>query len=193
VLWLTLGVATGLLLAACEDGYPIAPTACDDWCYATQRGGCAEDYPERCVSGCEEDALLTSVPGCETHWQELGDCYLAAPDESFTCHHEFETSQVPDACHDQRAELAECLAPGGGACFRNCRREFEACGRDLAECEFGCHHPHPGCEAEQQALSVCLVDQPITCSSPEEDTRSPEEIPCLAEIGALLDCAGWND
>ncbi len=181
------------VLFACDDAYPIDPTPCDDWCYATQRAGCPEDYPEQCVSGCEQSGFLRDSPQCREQWRSLQECYLASPAESFHCHEETEVSQASAICLDERSRLAECFAPGGALCFSNCVHEAEVCDTDLSECEWHCRNPSPGCEDEQRQFDACMVGQPLYCGEPEDDPRELEEIPCLAEIGELLDCAGWND
>jgi hypothetical protein len=39
-----LSVVAGLT-GGCQNDYPLEPTACDDWCYATERGDCAPQDP----------------------------------------------------------------------------------------------------------------------------------------------------
>ena len=179
------------LLSCDPDGYPIAPTLCDDWCFATQRAGCAEDEPERCVSECERSATGRMHPECEPEWVTLTECYRAQPQTSFLCTPGEDKSAPREVCLAERAALAGCAEPGASTCFENCVAEVNACGGRLVACEQACTQPAAGCEVEQQNLEECKLGKPLYCGSPEEDPRKPEDIPCLAEIGALLECAGW--
>jgi hypothetical protein len=47
-----LGAA--LLVASCQDGYPIAATRCDRWCHVRQATGCGNYNPAECVGYCEQ-------------------------------------------------------------------------------------------------------------------------------------------
>jgi hypothetical protein len=172
----------------CEGGdYPIAPTACDDWCLATQRAGCEEDYPEGCVSNCEERAIGRRFPRCEPEWLELTACYRRSPDADFLCVEE--ESRPRPVCIDERVALTACAFPLRGQCLAACLREARDCGRPELACEARCRSQPPGCDEQQRALYVCQLGQPADCWSGENDMRDVSEIPCIAEIGALLECA----
>jgi hypothetical protein len=179
----------GLSHLRCEGGdYPIAPTACDDWCRVTQRAGCEEDYPEGCVSNCEERAIGRRFPRCEPEWLELTECYRRSPDADFLCVEE--ESRPRPICIDERVALTACAFPLRGQCLAACLREARDCGRPELACEARCRSQPPGCDEPQRALYACQLGQPADCWSGEDDTRVVSEIPCIAEIGALLECAG---
>lgn len=187
-------LAAGLslsLLPSCEGGgYPIAPTACDDWCLVTQRAGCEEDYPEGCVSDCEDRSIGRRFPRCEPEWLVLTECYRRAPDAAFLCVEE--ESRPGPVCIDERVALTACAFPLRGSCLEACLRVARDCDRPELACEARCRSQPPGCDEQQRALYACQLARPADCSSGEDDTREPSEIPCLAEIGALLECAGFG-
>jgi hypothetical protein len=177
------------LFSACSDPYPIAATACDDFCYATQRAGCSEDYPEGCVSACERDGPGRRYPHCQDLWHQLTACYRSAPDSAFEC--VADESRPRDLCLAERAALAECASEGAALCVRNCFHQASACNENAAECEADCYTPPPGCQPEQVAYDTCALEAPVYCGTQAEDTRRPEDIPCSSEIVSLLACAGF--
>ena len=181
----------GLALARCDgDDYPIAPSACDDWCLVTQRAGCEEDYPEGCVSNCEDRSIGRRFPRCEPEWLELTECYRAEPDSSFLCVED--ESRPRPVCIQERVALTECAFPLRGQCLEVCLREARDCGRPELLCEARCRSLPPGCDDEQRELYACQLALPSDCQAPETDTRDISEIPCISEIGALLECAGFD-
>jgi hypothetical protein len=175
--------------ASCEGGYTLPPTACDDWCFATQRAGCSEDYPDDCVSRCEDESVLERRPDCEATRRELTECYLEAPSSEFRCVEGVSTPM--GICFDARIRVGECISPLVGACIQSCIAQAVGCDRLAPDCEH-CSRPTPGCESEELALYACQLRGPADCQDPETDTRSAEEIPCIAEIDALLRCAGFT-
>lgn len=177
------------VLPHCQPDYPLAPTACDDWCYATQRAGCEEDYPEGCVSDCEEKAVGRRIPRCEPPWRALGDCYRAAPDSDFLCVAD-ESRPLP-ICGPERIALADCISPTTGSCVASCLREAAECPQPARACESECRLLTPGCDAADRALYECRLTQPVDCRSSGPDQRPAEQIPCLAETLTLLACAGF--
>jgi len=180
-------LASALASLRCESPYPIAPTACDDFCWATQRAGCEEDYPEGCVSECEDRALARRWPRCESLWLGLTECYRRAPDAAFLCV-EDESRPLP-ICIDERVALGACMSPVRGPCLEVCFREAVECGEPERRCEGRCRSTPPGCEDREQALYKCQLNEPVDCVDSDTDSRSASEIPCIAEIGALLECA----
>jgi hypothetical protein len=181
----------GLAHLRCEGGdYPIAPTACDDWCLVTQRAGCEEDYPEGCVSNCEERSLGRRFPRCEPEWLTLTECYRHAPDAAFLCV-EDESRPAP-ICIDERVALTACAFPLRGRCLEVCLREARDCGRPTLACEARCRSQPPGCDDQQRALFACQLGQPADCQAGDNDTRDVSQIPCIAEIGTLLECANFD-
>ncbi len=180
---------SAVLLAHCQPDYPLAPTPCDDWCLATQRAGCEEDYPERCVSNCEDDLRFVR-PRCEAQWLSLSECYLQAPAEEFLCVRE--RSRPGPICVRERVELAACGSREAGSCVASCLRQAQECGRPRRDCEFECLFNTPGCSQPAIALYECRLASPVDCVRPgEPDPREPEDIPCHAEALTLLDCADF--
>jgi hypothetical protein len=188
---LVLAAFAGIALSRCDGSYPIAPTACDDWCRVTQRANCEEDYPEGCVSNCEDRSIGRRFPRCEAAWLTLTECYRAAPDSDFLCSDE--ESRPAPICIDERVSLTACAFPLRGLCLGVCLREARDCGRPGLACEARCRSQPEGCDDEQRALYECQSSMPADCRDPATDTRAISEIPCIAEIGALLECAGFEN
>lgn len=180
----------GALLVRCQPDYPLAPTPCDDWCFATQRAGCDEDDPERCVSSCEDDELTLPRSRCEEQWRSLSECYLQAPTEDFLCVEE--ESRPRPICIAERVALAACGSPESGSCLASCLRQADECGRPRRACELECRFSTPGCSSPAIALYQCRLASPVDCARPgEPDPRPQEEIPCFAQALTLLDCADY--
>lgn len=93
-------------MAACQDGYPIAPTLCDRYCDLESKRGCQGYNPAECVVSCEAASLSRAcpdefdewvscqkthssglgcidaagtTPGCEMEQQALGSCVALLP------------------------------------------------------------------------------------------------------------------
>ena len=180
----------GVLLARCQPDYPLAPTPCDDWCFATQRAGCEEDYPERCVSGCEENDLPLPMSRCEEQWRSLTECYLQASSADFLCVEE--QSRPQPICIAERVALATCGSAEAGSCMASCLRQADECGRPRRACELECLLSTPGCSQPAIALYQCRLASPVDCARPgEPDPRQPEEVPCYPQALTLLDCADY--
>ncbi len=181
------GIPLGLvLLSGCDPAYPIAPTACDDWCFATQRAGCEEDYPEGCVSECEDNALGRAYPHCEARWVELTSCFRAALDADFVCIDG--RSRPGPICERERTVLAECTVPQAGRCVARCLREVAECGHPERDCEGECQTPLLGCEDEGRALYECQLATPVRC---EDTGASSSADPCHLAALDVLACAGF--
>jgi hypothetical protein len=182
-------LACGLGLLRCQPGYPLEPTECDDWCFATQRAGCEEDYPEGCVSDCEASAVGRRVPRCEPPWRALIDCYRSASDADFHCREQ--ESRPGPICLPERTALAECASPTAGRCLASCLREVSECPEPRRDCEAECQTPTSGCAQQDRALYDCRLAAPVDCRPAGPDERPSDEIPCLTETLQLLDCAGF--
>jgi hypothetical protein len=176
-----------LLLAGCQADYGLPPTACDDYCRATQRGDCPDDAPADCVRDCEEADRADVAAACVAEWQSRNDCLLRTDASSFSCRDNH--SQIPNVCLDERRALGECSSPGSGPCFDECRRQVETCDADWDACETGCRQPSAACQAASNTYSICLADYPVECRDFfMAETRAPEDIPCFYEALALLAC-----
>ena len=98
-----------LVASACQDGYPLEPTRCDDWCWATERVACGFADPAECVAQCEADQRVPMDPECLTLWKPMIDCYLALPDEAL-CPRMIglqDGSQTP--CNEESVRYYECV------------------------------------------------------------------------------------
>lgn len=182
-------VASLLALAACDPGYTLVPTPCDDYCHATQRGGCKDDDPAECVRDCESQG---SAPrdACVASRRALDDCWLRLDPSAFACV-DNHTRLPDDQCQDERRALDECLEPGSSPCFDECLRQAQTCGAVLSDCEFACQHPDPACASTNFAYNACQLEFPVECRHwGDPETRKPEDIPCLELIGQVLACAG---
>ena len=71
-----------LVLGACQNDYPLEPTPCDDFCFATERVSCGFNDPASCVAECEAQKTASPAPECQQAWQSMLDCYRALPDEA---------------------------------------------------------------------------------------------------------------
>jgi hypothetical protein len=185
--WAALGGALlGLVSSACDAGYPIAATACDDYCRAQQRADCEDDAPADCVRDCE---ALRPSSDCDATLSALGACYESSDASAFSC--EDDRTKVAPVCLTERRALAECRLPGSGPCFDECQRQSESCQGNLDDCERGCLHTSPRCQRASEHYNACLLRFPVECRewlAPE--TRSPEEIPCFDEALEVLGCDG---
>jgi hypothetical protein len=176
-----------LLLADCTADYGLPPTACDDYCHASQRANCRDDAPADCVRECEEAGRADVAASCAAQWQSRNDCLLRADASSFRCRDNH--TQIPNICRNERRALGECSAPGSGACFDDCQRQVESCDADWIECEAQCSQRSPACQAASNVYSSCLAGYPVECRDFfMAETRAPEDIPCFYEALALLDC-----
>jgi hypothetical protein len=172
-----------LVLSACRGDYTQPPTACDDYCQASQRAGCSEDYPADCVRDCE----ASRTGDCEPLWRSLTDCYAAVDASAFTCVDDH--SEPGRVCLPERRALSECLAPTSGPCFDQCLRQADECGASLRDCEAECHYPTAGCELASHDYDACLLLHPTECRDwLEPDPRPFDEIPCRYEILGVLAC-----
>lgn len=176
-----------LALSSCSDPYPLPPTRCDDFCYATQRAGCLEDDPEGCVSECESRGFLRQAPECGQAWDARNACYLEAAGSEFTCVEDL-SAPSGDLCMDERRALIGCVSPLASLCFENCVRDQDTCGGDPGRCDEDCLAQDNRCEERAAAFFRCALRAPVSCIPPEDDDRMPEEIPCLGEIGAWFAC-----
>lgn len=175
----------GLLFVACRSDYPIAPTACDDYCLALQRGDCKDDQPADCVRSCEQER--SRAAGCDASLATLSDCYAHSGAREFSCADDH--TLVGAVCLDERRAWNECKRPGSGLCFDECVRQHVTCQSSLDDCEFGCQSPAPGCEEAANAYYACIRHFPAECHVwGEVDARSADEIPCVSEVAALFAC-----
>ena len=78
-----LSVAASCLAFACQDGYPIAATRCDDWCEASLILGCTVDDPAACVVACEDQGI--SAPACEARFEVVMSCLRSPSRNDLDC------------------------------------------------------------------------------------------------------------
>jgi hypothetical protein len=177
-----------VLLVACDTSYGLPPTQCDDHCHAIQRGVCDDDDPADCVRDCESENGDAAHQACDDSRLALDDCWLRLDASAFECIDNH--TRLPDLCLDERRAFSECLEPGSSPCFDQCLRQVHTCGGVLADCEFSCQHPSPGCASVTFAYQACLLRYPAECRSwGEPETRAPEDVPCFDEALAVLACA----
>jgi hypothetical protein len=108
VRWRVVGSCVWLL--SCQDGYPIAPTACDDWCEATKEFVCTSVRyePARCVALCEEQGF-THKEGCEAQLRAVIECYASAPPPPGPRCSAASDMAAPE-CASKTAELTLCMS-----------------------------------------------------------------------------------
>jgi hypothetical protein len=179
--------ALALFAPSCDDGYPIAARACDDFCRATERHGCSGQSPSECVRECKRTSAAERQE-CASQFRELISCLALAEDSEFVC--EESVAEPASACRPLRRELAECLAPGGGACAEACWHAAEQCGFSSWRCELDCHALPAECGAESNAYYACAASAPVDCARVfgDEDPRPPGAIPCFGEALEFLAC-----
>ncbi len=179
-------VLAAVALTSCGGDYPIAPTACDDWCLATQRANCDEDDPLDCVRECEDDSLIGNYPACVNDWNKLKDCYQNASSANFVCE-EGHSRPVPMLCSDELLRSSYCASKTIGLCAENCLRFASECGGTDQDCIDQCQSASVDCEQEQQAWYRCSLDAPVDC----DEASHPDRLtPCLSPLEDLLVCAG---
>ena len=180
---------TGLLtfaVASCDNDYPLPPTACDDWCFASQRANCQEDWPEKCVSGCEFESRFGSR--CDEAWQSRYECYRSASTSDFFCSNGF--SRIRQGlCDDEEQAWAYCAFPVPSRCGESCEAWRERCPDvELSSCWEDCARVPYACEATAVEFLDCASDEQPTCSAesvydtPACDTERSELILCLQQM-----------
>jgi hypothetical protein len=75
-----LAVGFALVAVACQSEYPIAPTACDEWCHVTRDFRCEFYDPADCVWQCELRDLPWDGP-CRVPFDAAMDCVRNSPEE----------------------------------------------------------------------------------------------------------------
>ena len=108
-----------LLLTSCQGEYPLAPTVCDYWCAAEQRGRCSRDEPVECVGGCEKRRKERA--DCDVPRQALADCVNRLPESAFRCDEGY-TSREPGTCGVEMARWQQCDFGRPGTLFDLCDR-----------------------------------------------------------------------
>jgi hypothetical protein len=116
--WGTRGALFALSVAAavaCQGGYPLSPTVCDEWCDQTQRISCVPYDPAGCVASCEKTGI--SNPACASLVQQTLQCLRDRPNDTFDCQSAF-TALEP--CLNLQSEVSACASafqanPSGGS------------------------------------------------------------------------------
>lgn len=171
-----------LVSSGCDGGYPLAPTACDEWCRTSQRKHCSEDDPAGCVSMCERDRQIAAR--CNDLLLTVVDCYDRIPDSAFACdgYTTYLTNQY--YCDHERYALQTCAQPSATSCFTFCQNFVSRCeGQLIASCGTGCNVDDE-CLDPFQAYYTCLDRSGLAC-----DISNFDQI-CQAESAALDACRG---
>lgn len=96
------------LFGACSGGYPLPPTACDEYCNATLGNYCPDWYdPANCVAECEQQHA--APPECRAELDALIGCYKDhpnAPQERCS----FDPNRLP-SCAGETLTLQICANP----------------------------------------------------------------------------------
>jgi hypothetical protein len=155
--------AFGVVLSflGCDNDYPIAPTPCDDWCLATQRANCKEDWPEKCVSGCAFDWGPSTEAACYDTFQALLACYARADDSDFFCRGGYSTP-ADSVCEEERDRDQRCRWASESGCTSFCNGILETC-EDIVECPLNCESSACG-EAGQNVVR-CLWQSRDVCGT----------------------------
>lgn len=179
---------------ACQGSYPLAPTACDDWCEATKELQCGFYSPAGCVAECEQSGRA-SRPECRQQFDAALACYQ---NSEIPCDEDdpFYFFPGPYPCETEAQNLDSCIytcvgCQSGGSvqCGRYCAAaDATRCGRiDVQACRSFCDGSGlPAkyeCGATFEALIQCLEQTSVSC-----DPTLPKA--CAAQEDALSACHG---
>jgi hypothetical protein len=171
-------------LLACESGYAAPPTPCDEWCLATQRAGCADDWPHECVGSCATFFYPEVVSaGCEAEWRELVGCYLRASDADFFCRADVSTPGS-EVCAIEQSGLGRCLNEVWQSCVDACLALTLTCEAfDQAACSRWCVSLPDTCLAAV-TYHDCLIENAARCDflAPECAESRAVAVRCPAEL-----------
>ena len=178
--WIVLALArTGALLlpgvaaASCGSDYPLAPTPCDDWCRATLRADCENDFPDECVASCLVNDAPVLLPICASEWDALQACYERGQAEDFFCEPSGHSRPFPNMCGEARTNFAICESEARSiaSCVQFCEMAADAViGLEGDACRTLCEGDIPGCSVStyQQCVTLaCTENQALQCSTEE--------------------------
>ena len=184
----TSGLALAFTALGCSNEYPLPPTPCDDYCLATQRAGCPEDWPEKCVSSCEFLYAPEAHPECRERFDLAVACFDGASSADFHCVNE-RSEPREGVCQALWQTLYGCVRPLDLACERLCQGSVEGCaglaGEDWEDCWVSCRHDVAYCEEPANLYAVCEASRGPGCGASLE--CAPEHaalVACLAERGS---------
>lgn len=105
---MTVAACAYAALCACSGGYPLPPTACDEYCNATLGYYCPDWYdPAGCVSDCEQNHQ--APPECRAELDTVIACYTQNPG-TIQARCSFDPSRfVP--CAAEMLQLQQCANP----------------------------------------------------------------------------------
>lgn len=169
-----------LAIAGCEGEYSLAPTACDDYCFAKQRADCEEDWPDECVEQCEISGSPSRAPECAAEFDAMLACYQSLDDGDFECVYELSEPR-PGLCEDETLAHEFCLGPVYYRCLTLCETKVEHCeGFELRTCMPGCTNIPYWCESIAVARLDCELLDELACPvSPSCTEISNELSDCL--------------
>ena len=104
-----MGVA--LLGSGCQDGYPLPPSPCDEWCDAAQIP-CVAIYnnvgnPALCVRDCIRHG--GDAPECQTEHDAAVTCLRGSSNAPADCSARY-TDGVPRVCDEAQSAYEACAA-----------------------------------------------------------------------------------
>ena len=94
-------VCAALCAIGCQDGYPIAPTRCDEWCNVSEDSACLGLDPAACVVACEQRGI--SLPACTSQFEAAMQCERAHSQSHLDC-----TNPASWPCYDAERVLMLC-------------------------------------------------------------------------------------
>lgn len=95
-------VTAALAIAGCQDGYPIAATACDRYCDLGLAPGCGDYSPTNCVLTCE---VYWNSEVCSSEFDAAVSC-LKAHKHPLVC--DYTSPLSTDGCDSALATRLEC-------------------------------------------------------------------------------------
>ncbi len=176
---LCVALLASLALAGCNDDYPLPPTPCDDYCLATQRADCSEDWPDECVRTCEFTRSPKSYPDCSGDFDALLHCYEGLGPHDFTCEAD-RSAPLPGRCENEERALNFCTAPIIYRCIELCQTRGQRCTNvDPNSCFRACYSRDQCDNARIRYLDCELADGTACDPSPDCTALSVELSDCL--------------
>ncbi|MET0593348.1 MAG: hypothetical protein ABW133_11650 [Polyangiaceae bacterium] len=192
-----------LLLVKCDQGYPIAPTLCDELCAAEHRLPCDGDLdPASCVAQCEADrqsdpgVLQAGSPArCDRARTDLLACVRTLPDVAFSCTGGIKERGAGPCLEAAQFHLAICRARKTTTWEDLCSSWARRCTDQFGTLDGGdswgvkyrsCLEPYRyarGCPGEQNAFVECLLGRELSC-----DRIPTLDEGCQAERMAIDTC-----
>jgi hypothetical protein len=170
---LAIVVGTG---SGCDEEYPLAPIVCDDYCLATQRANCEEDWPATCVRNCEFARSSGEFPDCGSEFDTLLECVESLEASDFECVGGY-SEPLPGRCEGEIRTHSFCIVPVFYRCLALCEDRAEHCPEvDADACLRACRSGPDECDNEKIAWLDCELAETEACLPSPKCTRLQVEL-----------------